>query len=240
MQWSFYDKYISEWQISSNRIYFQSHIYFTLLFFLTMKFIKKVILLTLVTIGFFSMVSAQSYPTIDQSPALRTKLDGIVMKLQTMNSNKQASIKTLLMKKSDSTTSSTLKEVISYLIAWLGDNQDSSSDASINDHGSYVVYSESAYNKALTDGKQAVLDFSAVRCPVCQALKKQIIANEDQLPANSIIFEVDYDTYDGLRQKYSVSRQTTFVFVDQDGNEIKKLLAPRLNGIISTLESLME
>lgn len=86
--------------------------------------------------------------------------------------------------------------------------------------GAYLAYDGDAISK--TPGTK-LLFFHASWCPQCRALDTDIKAT--MLPDDVTIFKVDYDTSQGLRQKYGVTLQTTIVKVDDSGNLIKKYVA---------------
>ncbi len=86
--------------------------------------------------------------------------------------------------------------------------------------GAYVTYSSSVI--ADTDGTK-VLFFHAPWCPQCRAIEADIVP--ENIPANTTIIKVDYDSNQALRQKYGVTLQTTFVRVDDDGNLVAKYVA---------------
>lgn len=86
--------------------------------------------------------------------------------------------------------------------------------------GSFEAYSEDKLSRA-NDGT-VVLAFLADWCPTCRAVKSDINAQLDEIPAGLSILDINYDTATALRQKYGVTTQHTFVQVDANGNLIKK------------------
>ena len=56
-------------------------------------------------------------------------------------------------------------------------------------------------------------------------LEKDILANLGDIPDDVVIFKVDFDNSDNLRNRYGVSIQTTIVSVDGDGDKIKSHVA---------------
>jgi thioredoxin 1 len=84
----------------------------------------------------------------------------------------------------------------------------------------YIDYSADIVKMAST--KDVVLFFKASWCPTCNATDKDINANLSSIPENLIIAKVDYDKEVGLKQKYSITMQHTFVKIDQNGNELAK------------------
>lgn len=87
--------------------------------------------------------------------------------------------------------------------------------------GRYEEYSPEAV--AAASSKQRLLFFHASWCPQCRELDASIRATS--LPAGVVIFKVDYDTCQDLRQKYGVALQTTVVSIDENANKIKSFVA---------------
>jgi thiol-disulfide isomerase/thioredoxin len=99
--------------------------------------------------------------------------------------------------------------------------------------GRYEEYSEETFNQA--EGRR-VLFFYAPWCPQCRALDASI--RESNVPDGVVIFKVDYDSNQAMRQKYGVTIQTTLVEVDTNGNEVKKYVAydsPTFNTVKTAL-----
>lgn len=94
--------------------------------------------------------------------------------------------------------------------------------------GTFEPYS--ADKLALAQNGTVVLFFHAEWCPSCRGLENDINAQLSQIPANTHILKLDYDTETELKRKYGVVRQHTLVVVDANGNEIKKL-----TGLTNTL-----
>lgn len=87
--------------------------------------------------------------------------------------------------------------------------------------GSYAGYSEQAFTEASSQTR--ILFFHAPWCPQCRSLDESI--KQQELPDNTVIFKVDYDTNQNLRQKYGVTLQTTLVRVDDKGEKVKSVVA---------------
>lgn len=98
--------------------------------------------------------------------------------------------------------------------------------------GLYTGYNEQAFTDATS--KTRVLFFHAPWCPQCRSLDESI--KKQQLPDNLVIFKVDYDTNQALRQKYGVTLQTTFVRVDDKGEKVKSIVAYS-NPVYSTVKN---
>ena len=86
--------------------------------------------------------------------------------------------------------------------------------------GVYTEYSESA---VLSTAGIKLLFFHAPWCPQCRAMEASI--QQGGVPDGVTIFKVDYDTNQGLRQKYGVTLQTTFVKVDDKGDKLASYVA---------------
>lgn len=99
--------------------------------------------------------------------------------------------------------------------------------------GAYVDYNDQVL--AETQGRRWLF-FHAGWCPQCRALETDI--KEQGVPDGVTIFKVNYDTAADLKKKYSVTLQTTFVEVDESGNEIQKFVAyddPTLQAVMNAL-----
>lgn len=98
--------------------------------------------------------------------------------------------------------------------------------------GSFEAYSPEKL--ALAADSDVVLFFHASWCPSCRALESDINASLSDIPANTHILKVDYDTATALKQEYGVVRQHTLVTVDANGAKIKTL-----TGLTNTLEQVI-
>jgi len=96
----------------------------------------------------------------------------------------------------------------------------------------YVVYTPELVDQYLEDNKKVILNFSATRCPVCQALKKDIMTKLDSIPLDTVIVEVDYDTYEDLKDEYGVTKQTTLIYINKDKSEIARTYRPSFDDVI--------
>lgn len=81
--------------------------------------------------------------------------------------------------------------------------------------GVYVDYQADII--AQTMGKK-VLFFYAPWCSQCRSIEAGI--KEQGVPAGLTIIKVDYDSNQDLRKKYGVTLQTTFVKVDDNGENL--------------------
>lgn len=90
----------------------------------------------------------------------------------------------------------------------------------------YTTYNESLVKDALTSGKKVALFFHASRCPSCVALNGNIETNIAQIPADTMIYKVDYDNSNDMKETYGVTSQHTLVYIDESMNEVKKVVWP--------------
>lgn len=97
----------------------------------------------------------------------------------------------------------------------------SNNEASVQETqvGRYQEYSPEKF-EAFRSQKR-VLYFHADWCPICRPLDKKFREQHEQIPEDVIVFKVDYDTETSLKQKYSVTSQHTFVYVDMLGEVIE-------------------
>ncbi len=61
-----------------------------------------------------------------------------------------------------------------------------------------------------------------------------------ELPDDTTIFKVDYDSNQDLRKKYGVTLQTTIVKVDADGNLVDKYVAYNEPSFEAVKENLLD
>jgi thioredoxin-related protein len=80
--------------------------------------------------------------------------------------------------------------------------------------GQYIDYSEQSLASSANDKR--ILFFHAPWCSVCNFYEGQI---EDKgVPSDVTIIKIDYDSEDELKERYSVTTQSTFVLLDEAGN----------------------
>ncbi|MCU0667030.1 MAG: thioredoxin family protein [Patescibacteria group bacterium] len=102
------------------------------------------------------------------------------------------------------------------------DTSSKTTQPSVSGAGKFIAYEDYQTSKDSYSDKKVVLFFNAKWCPTCQALNKDINANSDNIPADTVIVSVDYDSNIDLRRQYGVTVQHTLVTVDVEGNQIKK------------------
>lgn len=82
--------------------------------------------------------------------------------------------------------------------------------------GRYVDYNADFIGD--TSYNTTILFFYAPWCPECRGFDQAILAGD--IPANTQILKLDYDSSQELRKQYGVTIQTTFVRVDKNGNKL--------------------
>lgn len=78
------------------------------------------------------------------------------------------------------------------------------------------------WSGSIKSNTNTVLFFDASWCPSCRTVDQDIVAHINEIPEGLTILKVDYDKAKDLKQKYTVTTQTTFVLVDAQDNLIKK------------------
>jgi thioredoxin 1 len=86
--------------------------------------------------------------------------------------------------------------------------------------GEFIDWADYDADPAAYGDTRVVLEFHADWCPDCRATEESL--NTVGVPAGLTVVKVDFDNSDELRQKYGVTVQHTFVYIDADGNELKK------------------
>ena len=95
------------------------------------------------------------------------------------------------------------------------------SHASPKQAGRYEEYSPEVV--AAENNAQRLLFFYASWCPQCRELDVSI--RSTSLPDGIVVYKVDYDSQQKLREKYGVTLQTTVVKIDTSGNKVKAFVA---------------
>lgn len=95
---------------------------------------------------------------------------------------------------------------------------DDMSDDGMNENASAGVYRDYEPDLVAAEGfARTILFFHAEWCPECRAFEQELTSTE--IPEGVQFLKVDYDT-SGLVDAYGVTIQTTFVEVDDDGEEM--------------------
>jgi len=89
-------------------------------------------------------------------------------------------------------------------------------NATEQDTIAYAAYSPELVANASADDK-IVLFFHAQWCSTCNMLDNDIVSNQQNIPSNTRILKVDFDSATDLKQKYEVRTQHTLVQVNNQG-----------------------
>lgn len=84
---------------------------------------------------------------------------------------------------------------------------------------SYLPYDEKLLSESLKSGKKVALFFHADWCPTCRNLDENLMKERVSIPADTMIFKVNYDDSDALKQKYGVTSQSVTLVLRADGTE---------------------
>ena len=103
-----------------------------------------------------------------------------------------------------------------------GSSSDTTPPASPSSSSRYLAYSSSAFDQQAD--KDRWLFFYLASCPKCVALDENIVANQLDIPAEVVIFKVDFSQQQDLRQRYGVTLQTTVLVTDAKGQERQRFV----------------
>lgn len=102
---------------------------------------------------------------------------------------------------------------------------DKIADAPMQDSAQYVDYEAETFSSH--NGKK-ILFFYADWCPTCRNWDKEVNESLAELPQNTYIAKVDYDSETNLKKEYGITVQSTAVFLDENGNVIATEADPSL------------
>lgn len=104
------------------------------------------------------------------------------------------------------------------------ESQDEQTDNDIESPSSQASpgrYQDYDSNDVAADGyNETILFFHAAWCPECRAFEMAI--SDEGVPDGIQILKVDYDDSDELKAKHGVTLQSTFVKVNDDGEQLSK------------------
>ena len=86
--------------------------------------------------------------------------------------------------------------------------------------GPYVRYSAEAFDAA--KDQKRVYFFHASWCPSCRTADRDIRANLELIPEDTVVFKTDYDKERELKRLYGITHQHTFVYIDANGEIVEK------------------
>lgn len=99
----------------------------------------------------------------------------------------------------------------------------------------YIAYN--AKDFAADTSNKRVLFFAASWCPTCRGADADIKAHLKMIPSGVVIYKTDYDTETALKQKYGITHQHTFVYVNAKAEAIKKWTGGGLNEILAVVKA---
>ena len=96
------------------------------------------------------------------------------------------------------------------------------------------------YERLIKESKPFAVFFHAAWCGECRKLEKNITENWASLPEEAILLQVDFDTETELKKKYDITFQTTFVFINSNGEKAGKTLAnPSMESLVKAYEGIL-
>ena len=98
--------------------------------------------------------------------------------------------------------------------------------------GEYMTYQDGV----IGNGEESVLFFHAAWCPYCIANDASLDEwyQSEVFPVS--VYKIDYDTATELKQRFGVTQQDTFIRIDGDGNEIKRIGFPSESALRDLLQ----
>lgn len=116
-------------------------------------------------------------------------------------------------------------------------DEDTHRATATKENGKYIDYSESVLDERLAHGDKVVLFFHASWCPTCRAADSGIAGGARQIPDDVVVLKVDYDQEKGLKRKYGVLYQHTFVQLAFDRSAVTTFSGSRtVPAILSNLK----
>lgn len=99
--------------------------------------------------------------------------------------------------------------------------------APIETNAAYVIYDEKV--ETMRQGKRHVLFFYADWCPTCVKWEAKLTGDFMNIAGNAMIIRANYDKETELKEQYGITKQSTAVFIDQDGEIIEKVADPSIS-----------
>lgn len=101
---------------------------------------------------------------------------------------------------------------------------------------SYFIYSDHLLSQALEEKKKVVLYFHAPWCTTCSSFDDELTKNFAELPSDTVVFRIDYDSASQLKQRYGVTYQHTLVLLDKNGNTMEMWIGGDLASLLQYLK----
>ncbi len=166
-------------------------------------------------------------------------LDRFISKISSLPTSKLESLSTVINQRISTTTNPTHQEIYQYLqngIRTIIANNNTKNTNTSDRPGRYEWYSASAVQQSLQDGAPVVLFFHAAWCSTCRSLEKDLTASIWSLPANSVVYKIDYDTATQLKRQYGVTMQHTLIRLAPDSSVQSKKTWIWLQELIGLLQ----
>ena len=90
------------------------------------------------------------------------------------------------------------------------------------------TYSEEAYNEALLNTENILLDFYAPWCSICNVNQIRLDAALENVDTEITRFIIDYDNSAELQEQFGVFQQSTYIFIKNGIIENAETLGPGL------------
>lgn len=100
----------------------------------------------------------------------------------------------------------------------------------------YRAYADVVNPEAEIGKGPVALYFTADWCSTCQKIKGNVKQDIASFPEGTNIVEVNFDDSKGLRERFGVDSQTTFIVLNKDGEVVKKLSVPTNGDLKDAIE----
>jgi thioredoxin 1 len=106
--------------------------------------------------------------------------------------------------------------------AAVGSSKTAPSAAAAQVAGSYITLADYKSNPQKYDSQRVVFFFHAPWCPSCRGTEQDVVAHAGSFPEKLTLVKVDYDSETDLKQKYGITTQHSFVWINPPGGAAKK------------------
>lgn len=116
----------------------------------------------------------------------------------------------------------------------------SKTDSQPASYGNYLEYTLPVFETA--EDRKKVLFFYASWCPTCKPTDLEFKSGTKKIPSDLTIFRVNYSDSDtdedekALAKKYGITYQHTFVYLDENDEEIKRWNGGSLDKLLSEIQ----
>ncbi|MBI2031046.1 MAG: hypothetical protein HYT08_00325 [Candidatus Levybacteria bacterium] len=99
----------------------------------------------------------------------------------------------------------------------------------------YFDYSEGTLTQAYGNGNTVLFFAATAWCNTCSALDKELREKSASLPENLTVLKIDYDHDSFNKKKYGIAQQHTMVYLDSQGNEIKRWIGGDFDTLVAQI-----